>query len=349
MATIVSLPKAPASDGSVWIAGANEYGGVVTTPDALTTPSGYIGEASYLKHFSPDGTEQLYGTYLVYPGTPDLLFALGAAGIVLAPSSTAFFITQNFNTASPPLQGPPITGVVNAASFGQPDYVAPGEIISITGLSIGPAQPISYSLVSGVVSSNLSGLQVLIDGLTMPILYASANQINVIVPWGLMQKTGGDLESYPVSLEVDNPALNGALTTTVTPVSSQPGIFESGGNGLILNQDSTLNGTANPAKQGSTISLFVTGLGPLSEIPPDGSFATASAKPILSIQVFLGSGPEAQYVALDPATITYAGDAPGEVEGLQQINVQLPRGVVFNSLYVMAGPGVSNAVRFFEQ
>jgi uncharacterized protein (TIGR03437 family) len=164
---------------------------------------------------------------------------------------------------------------VNAASFGQPDYVAPGEIISITGLSIGPAQPISYSLVSGVVSSNLSGLQVLIDGLTMPILYASANQINVIVPWGLMQKTGGDLESYPVSLEVDNPALNGALTTTVTPVSSQPGIFESGGNGLILNQDSTLNGTANPAKQGSTISLFVTGLGPLSEIPPDGSFATA--------------------------------------------------------------------------
>jgi len=106
MATIVSLPKAPASDGSVWIAGANEYGGVVTTPDALTTPSGYIGEASYLKHFSPDGTEQLYGTYLVYPGTPDLLFALGAAGIVLAPSSTAFFITQNFNTARHHCRGP---------------------------------------------------------------------------------------------------------------------------------------------------------------------------------------------------------------------------------------------------
>ena len=55
------------------------------------------------------------------------------------------------------------------------------------------------------------------------------------------------------------------------------------------------------------------------------------------------------YMALDPSAIRYAGDAPGEIEGVQQINVQLPAGVVFNSLYVTAGPGVSNAVTFFEQ
>jgi uncharacterized protein (TIGR03437 family) len=93
----------------------------------------------------------------------------------------------------------------------------------------------------------------------------------------------------------------------------------------------------------------VTGLGSLSETPQDGSFATAGASPTLPIQIFLGSGPTASYVALDPSAIKYAGDAPGEIEGVQQINVQLPAGVAFNSLYVTAGPGVSNAVRFFEQ
>jgi uncharacterized protein (TIGR03437 family) len=340
-------PIAPAGDGSVWVSGYT-YGMVVTPVGAMQTPS--FDEASYLEHISQDGSKQLYATYFVYyPGMPGAFFAMVAPGVLLESSSTTFFQTQNFNALAPPLQGPLITSVVNAASFGQPDYVAPGEIVSITGLSIGPAQPVSYSVVSGVVSSNLNGLQVLIDGLAAPILYASANQINAIMPWGVTLPTSALIKALPISLEVRNPALSAALTTTVTPVTSQPGIFEAGGAGLILNQDSTPNGPTNPAQQGSIISLFVTGLGSLSETPQDGSFATVGASPTLPIQVFLGSGPTTSYVALDPSAIKYAGDAPGEIEGLQQINVQLPAGVVFNSLYVTAGPGVSNAVRFFEQ
>jgi hypothetical protein len=230
-------PIAPASDGSVWVAGSNWYGGMVVTPDALMQTYSYYEPACYLKHISSDGGQQPYGTYL-----PGGLFAMVAPGVLLFSSSTTFFQTRNFNTPSPPLQGPLITSVVNASSFGQPDYVAPGEIVSITGLSIGPGQPVSYSVVSGVISSNLSGLQVLVDGLAAPILYASANQINAIVPWGIERPTYGLIADIPISLEVRNPALNTALTTTVTPVTSQPGIFEAGGAGLILNQDSTLNG-----------------------------------------------------------------------------------------------------------
>ena len=342
-------PIVPASDGSVWVGGNTASGGMVVMPDASTqTPS--FEEASYFKHISPDGSQQLYATYSVYYlGARGAFLAMIAPGVVLQSSPTSFFQTQNFNASSQPLQGPLITSVVNAASFSQPDYVAPGEIVSITGLSIGPAQPVSYSVVNGVVSSNLNGLQVLIDSLAAPILYASANQINAIVPWGVYVSAFGGLEGYPVSLEVRNPALGTALTTTVTPITSQPGIFQAGGAGLILNPDGTLNGQTNPAQQGSIVSLFVTGLGPLSEAPQDGSFATASASPTLPIQVFLGSASTASHVALDPSAIKYAGDAPGAIEGLQQINVQLPAGMVFNSLCVTAGPGVSNAVTFFEQ
>jgi uncharacterized protein (TIGR03437 family) len=117
-----------------------------------------------------------------------------------------------------------------------------------------------------------------------------------------------------------------------------------------LNQDATQNTAANPAKQGSVISLFVTGVGPMNPAPVDGSFAVATTStPTLPIQVFLGTAPEDPYAPVNQNSITYAGDAPGEIEGLQQINVQLPIGTVFSSLYLTAGSGVSNAVAFFEQ
>ncbi len=221
--------------------------------------------------------------------------------------------------------------------------------MSIFGLSIGPKEPVSYQLNStGDVPSNLNGLQVLINGVAAPILYASENQINAVVPFSLMN-TGANLDT--ATFEVQSPAIAAGLSAaTLWIVSSVPGIFESGGTGLILNQDATQNTAANPAKQGSIISLFVTGLGPLTPTPADGSFAIGTTSTAtLPIQVFLGTGSGNLYAPVNQNPIAYAGDAPGEIEGLQQINVQLPSGTVYSSLYVMAGSGVSNAVAFFEK
>ncbi len=56
---------APASDGTIWVAGGDAYAGIVTTPDALEpAPSSPLLATAYLKHISADGTQQLYGTYL---------------------------------------------------------------------------------------------------------------------------------------------------------------------------------------------------------------------------------------------------------------------------------------------
>jgi uncharacterized protein (TIGR03437 family) len=332
---------ATAADGSVWVAGINFYGGVVITPDAFEPSLPHYGREGYLKHISAHGSQQIYGTYL------QELLALVDPGITVVTSSTNFFQINDFNVASPPPTGPLIT-IVNAASLSQPDYISPGEIVSIFGLSIGPTQPVSYQLNStGDVPSNLNGLQVLINGVAAPILYASANQINAVVPFSAMNPP----YAATSSLEVQNPAIAAGLSaSTLWIVSSVPGIFESGGNGLILNQNATQNTSANPAKQGSIISLFVTGLGPMAPAPVDGSFATGThSTPALPIQVFLGSGSETPYAPVNQNSITYAGDAPDEIEGLQQINVQLPIGTVYSSLYVKAGSGVSNAVAFFEQ
>lgn len=335
---------APASDGTIWVAGVSQWGGVVVTPDALEPNPTSVGPGGgYLKHISADGTQQLYGTYL--EGFLDLV----SPGVALVSGSTNLFQSDDFNVPSQPTAGPLITSIVNAASFSQPDYISPGEIVSIFGLSIGPKQPVSYQLnSSGIVPSNLNGLQVLINGVAVPILYASENQINAVVPFSVMD-TGANLDT--ATFDVLNPAIAGDLSaSTLWIVSSVPGIFESGGTGLILNQDATQNTPANPAKQGSIISLFVTGVGPMAPAPVDGSFAigTTSA-PTLPIQVFLGAGSGNLYTPVNQNSITYAGDAPGEIEGLQQINVQLPAGTPYSSLYITAGSGVSNAVAFFEQ
>jgi uncharacterized protein (TIGR03437 family) len=317
---------------------------VVTTPDALEPNlSNLFSRLSYVKHISADGTQQLYGTYLFE------FLSLISPGVALASDSTNVFQIHDFNVPSQPPTGPLITSIVNAASLGQPDYVSPGEIVSIFGLSIGPTQPASYQLNSiGDVASSLNGLQVLINGVAAPILYASENQLNVVVPFSVVN-TPANLDT--ATFEVQNPAIAASLSaSTLWIVSSVPGIFESGGIGLILNQDAAQNAPANPAKQGSIISLFATGVGPMTPAPRDGSFAIGTTStPTLPIQVFLGTGPGNLYAPVNQNSITYAGDAPGEIEGLQQINVQLPTGAVYSSLYIMAGSGVSNAVAFFEK
>ena len=111
-----------------------------------------------------------------------------------------------------------------------------------------------------------------------------------------------------------------------------------------------MNGVQNPAQQGSTISFFVTGLGAMTPSPGDGAIVTGPTSTAgLPIQVFLGSDLRSPYTQLNATSIRYAGDVPGQVEGLQQINVQLPMGAVFNTLYIKVGASVSNAVAFFEQ
>src|SRR5581483_3456673 len=66
-----------------------------------------------------------------------------------------------------------------------PGRIAPGEIVTIYGSGLGPASGTSFTVdpITGKVSFNVSGTQVYFDGRPAPVLYASANQVNVIVPY----------------------------------------------------------------------------------------------------------------------------------------------------------------------
>jgi uncharacterized protein (TIGR03437 family) len=215
-------------------------------------------------------------------------------------------------------------GLVHAATF-QPGPVAPGEIVTIFGSRFGPAVPVT-SESSQPFPKVLGGTRVLFDGVPAPLIYATEGQVSAIVPYALAGKTTAQLAVEYIG------AMSNTVSMAVSPAS--PGIFTlnmSGtGPGAILNQDFSLNLPQAPAARGSIVQIFATGEGQTRPGGVDGKLAAAPLPaPVLPVSVTIGGL---------PATVTYAGGAPGLVAGVIQINARIPDGVA-------PGPAVPIVIR----
>ena len=212
---------------------------------------------------------------------------------------------------------PRISGVVSGMSL-LPAQIAPGLIFSIFGSGMGPSMPVTAQVQPDqTLAQSLGGVQVLVNGIFCPLLYVSDGQINAIAPYALYMKDSATVEVHY------NGVSSNAVPVDASPTS--PGIFSqsSGGSGpgAILNEDHSLNTSANPAAKGTIISLFGGGEGQTTPQGIDGLIAptgpiSSLPQPILPIAVSIGGIP-----ATD---ITYAGAAPQETAGLLQINVRIP-------------------------
>jgi uncharacterized protein (TIGR03437 family) len=221
---------------------------------------------------------------------------------------------SNQVTAYGLLAVPGVTAVVSAASFTS-SAIAPGELITIFGNSIGPSS--SGGLAppsSSQVPTSLSGYTVSFDGAAAPLLYAAAGQINAVAPFALAGKS-------TTFMLVSTPA--GRVFGATLPVSTAaPAIFvtSASGQGAILNGDLSVNSPANPAARGSSIAIYATGTGLVSPAVPDGTIVPATNLPLSASAVTVTIGGQA-------ATVSYQGAAPGFVAGVMQINAQIPVGV----------------------
>jgi uncharacterized protein (TIGR03437 family) len=227
--------------------------------------------------------------------------------------SQLFAVTQA-GVALPTVQ---LTTVGSAASYAS-TAVAPGEIVSLFGSNMGPATGVGLpSSDKTSIANTLGGVQVLFDGNPVPMIYASATQINAIAPVGLAGKT-----STVVTVTYSGITSN-ALTIPVQ--ATAPGIFAADGSGLgggaILNQDYSLNARLNPAAPGSVIAIYLTGAGVTNPGSVDGAI-TGAAPPFpavaQAVSVTIGG------VAVPAGSIVYSGAAPESVEGLTQIDVVIP-------------------------
>jgi uncharacterized protein (TIGR03437 family) len=201
--------------------------------------------------------------------------------------------------------------VLNAASFAAGNEapfplgtVAPGEIVSLFGSGLGPGAP-----------------TVTFDGIPAPLLYAGANQINAVVPYGVSST------STQMTVQFNGQSY-GPIAMPVA--AAVPGIFtldDSGhGQAAALNQDGTLNSISNPAPRGTVITFFACGAGLMTPAVADGTISPLTLPlptPVLPVAVAIRGV---------TATVQYAGAAPGYVSGLLQVNVQIPTSIDFGNL-----------------
>ena len=168
-------------------------------------------------------------------------------------------------------QGIPLVeeGILNAASQ-LPGPLAPGELITLIGSSIGPGVPLQPDIQA--VETNLGGVRVLFDGIAAPLLYAAPSQINVMAPLAIATKDHVLLETETAG------TVRSSITLPVSLVS--PGLFTEGGTGtgqsVARNEDGSMNGPLNPAPRGSIVTILATGTGQLDEM--QRPFLTVSAR-----------------------------------------------------------------------
>ncbi len=281
-------------------------------------------------------TSPLPGAYLALDGQGGLYSAGLAYTLVFFTTPHAFqteygggdsdAFAAKVDFSQPP--GTTLASVLNAASL-FPGYVtpyptgavAPGEIVTLFGNGFGSSTP--------TVSFGISRAQV---------FYSSNCQLNAAAPFEMNPGF-----TTLVTVQLGSGQMLGPIKLPV--VESVPGIFtinaSGSGQGAILNQDSTVNSASNPALRGSIVSVYMTGAGALNPPLGDGLNGPVTAPfpaPLADISATIGGL---------AAPVAFAGQAPGLIAGVTQVNIQIPQNAPVGAavpVTIYAGGYVSQSV-----
>jgi uncharacterized protein (TIGR03437 family) len=205
------------------------------------------------------------------------------------------------------------SAIVDAANF-KLGPVAPGQIVSIFGSGISPEElSIAELDEDGLIPEDLSGVMVLADGYAMRLMAAGSGQINAVVPANLKGK-------YADIVVINKGKASAPITVGLKKVV--PRVFTAFGTGTgqaaAVNPQGVLNGGASPASIGGYLSLWATGIADTSDPEFGPAAVAAEATPLpFPIQVFIGAVEQ---------IVDYAGTAPGMLEAVIQINIQIVPG-----------------------
>jgi uncharacterized protein (TIGR03437 family) len=251
-------------------------------------------------------------------GGPATFAQLSTPGSVATDSSGNVYIADSGNNAirklTPTNQTIGITAVVDAASESAVP-ISPGKIIVIYGYGLGPATGVLATPSNGFFGTQLAGTTVTINGVAAPVYYASATQVNAIVPYA----TSGTTASVVVSYQSGTSSAFSAQIAAASPGFFSYNATGAGQAAAINVVDGSLNTAANPVKIGQYISFYLTGEGQTTPAGVDGKLATLPLPtPNLPVSATVGGL---------PAIVQYKGAVYGAVAGLMQVNVQIPAGV----------------------
>jgi uncharacterized protein (TIGR03437 family) len=309
--------QAPASGGGLTVS-------IQTTASCSWTVSDFSSWISVSSASSGAGSANV--ALVVSPNNSGA--ALSAAVLIAGVSVS---VTQPA-AAAPPL--PPIKNVVNAASYAI-GSVSPGEMVTLFGTAIGPATAAFATTdpATAKLATSIGDVQVLFNGIPAPMIYASSTQVSAVAPYEM-----ASVVSPSVWIKYAGQTSN---AYQLFSGAAAPGLFtqnaSGSGPGAILNQDNSVNKPGNRAAKGSIVQVFMTGEGQTNPPSVTGAITAATLPPpqvtpapLLPIGVTING---------QPALYVYAGEAPGLVAGMMQLNVQIPANAPSGDLPILVSVG----------
>jgi uncharacterized protein (TIGR03437 family) len=266
----------------------------------MTNPTSSVSNAA------PMAEAPLLGTTAA-PFTRTIAPLADQSAIVNLTISGVTVLPWNYNAAVAP---PNITAVVNAANGGTD--VAPGGLMSVFGTQLSPVNMATSEipLPTALANSCLS-----VNGLPVPILFVSPDQVNAQMPFEdfgdvtlVLRTPGGQSNSFNLVIQPNAPSV--FLSGTAGPEDNIPTV--------VRNDDNELVTPSHPIhrKSNTALVIYLTGLGPTSP-----AVGTGQAGPFSPLALSL-TQPTVTLGGVD-LPVLFSGLAPGLV-GVDQINVSVP-------------------------
>ena len=275
-----------------------------------------VTQDAFIGQIDSGGQNIPWGTY-AGPSVPfGPMAALNSTSVAVAGIDAQGDIVLSALATTPGAPGLVESCIAQAGSPNLSGPLAPGEVFSIYGADYGPAQGVGAQNSGGEVGTSLGGIQVTVEGTPVPLLYVSAAQINAVAPFLLEGRTAAHIKIVTAS---------GASNEVVLGVRDvRPEIF------AVSNQNGTQNNPNNPAHAGDYLSIWASGLGQTNPPGMDGAIPTAAGGAPLAAITLQAATVESEEMAFGGApapvnvAVLYAGNAPGLVSGVVQINFQMP-------------------------
>ncbi len=262
-----------------------------------------------------DGTANAFINTVTAPGNGAISVALDGLGYPLvgeARNRISLYFPKLATTNA-------ATFFIGAPSSNGVGHLAPNTIASAFAFNgnFDPTADIPQAAATSVpLPTELSDIQVTLDGRPLPLFFVAKHQINFYLPNNVP-------ETGTVLIEVRRKSTNDVLAGDFFGMAvAAPGFFTKNAQGTgqvaaVNYQGSTPSGEnsgANAVKRGDVIALFGTGMGRVPGAPDDGSAAGSALPTPEKPTVALGSG---------FASVEYSGFS-AEFVGLWQINVRVP-------------------------
>jgi uncharacterized protein (TIGR03437 family) len=306
------------ANGNILFAGlaySTDLPGLWMTPVA-SRPT-FTNPLNFVARLSPDGST-LSPTQLL-PSSTD------AGGLAVRADGTAIFASPLASASFSTLGR--VAAIADSADNAKIVSVAPGQLLTLYGTDLAPAEP---AYPPNGFPPTFNGVTVTFNDIAAPILYTSATQINLQVPYEIAGQSQVTIE---VSSLFVSPAVSESYILAV--VERQPSVFVWPGsfsqpvfdaaacNGqsiaglqpLAFNADGTLNSCTNPAAADSAVTIFLNGLG--VTVPAQVTGMVSSSLTAVSPS----AAPLYPYQAT--ATVLATDTLPGSVSSLAQVRIQV--------------------------